>query len=67
MHIGFKFRYPTIQSDGTSIISVEDYANEGHAITIVGYDDTIETPDGKGAFKIMNSWGRIGVIMDLVI
>lgn len=58
MHIGFKFRYPTIQSDGTSIISVEDYANEGHAITIVGYDDTIETPDGKGAFKIMNSWGK---------
>ncbi|WPC42244.1 C1 family peptidase [Clostridium sp. JS66] len=58
LHIGFKFRYPTIQPDGTSIISSEDYVSSGHAITIVGYDDTLDTPDGKGAFKIVNSWGK---------
>ena len=35
----------------------------GHALTIVGYDDLVEseTPDGtiaKGAFIVCNSWGR---------
>ncbi len=29
----------------------------GHAQTIVGYDDTIVTPDGTGAFRVVNSWG----------
>ncbi|MCD6372775.1 MAG: C1 family peptidase, partial [Thermococcus sp.] len=29
----------------------------GHAVTIVGYDDTVETPDGYGVIKIANSWG----------
>jgi len=28
-----------------------------HAITIVGYNDTLSTHDGPGAFKIINSWG----------
>jgi len=28
-----------------------------HAITIVGYNDTMTTNDGTGAFKIINSWG----------
>ncbi len=30
----------------------------GHAVTIVGYDDNITTPDGKGALLMVNSWGR---------
>ena len=30
----------------------------GHAVTIVGYDDSKDTPGGRGAFKVMNSWGR---------
>ena len=35
-----------------------DYSNlGGHALAVVGYDDNIDTPDGKGAFKIANSWG----------
>ena len=29
----------------------------GHAITIVGYDDTKATVDGTGAFRFVNSWG----------
>ncbi len=29
----------------------------GHAICIVGYDDSHQTDDGSGAFKFINSWG----------
>ncbi|MGD0622596.1 MAG: Ser-Thr-rich GPI-anchored membrane family protein [Thermacetogeniaceae bacterium] len=29
----------------------------GHAIAIVGYDDSHQTDDGAGAFKFINSWG----------
>lgn len=29
----------------------------GHAVTIVGYDDNKITPDGHGAFLMVNSWG----------
>jgi hypothetical protein len=28
-----------------------------HAVTIVGYDDTLATNDGPGAFRLVNSWG----------
>ncbi|MFO7676506.1 MAG: C1 family peptidase [bacterium] len=28
-----------------------------HAVTIVGYDDTLPTSDGPGAFRVVNSWG----------
>jgi hypothetical protein len=29
----------------------------GHCVTIVGYNDTMTTSDGPGAFKLVNSWG----------
>lgn len=29
----------------------------GHGVCIVGYDDTLTTRDGRGAFRIVNSWG----------
>jgi hypothetical protein len=29
----------------------------GHLITFVGYDDTMTTVDGHGAFRMVNSWG----------
>jgi len=29
----------------------------GHVVTIVGYNDTMTTNDGPGAFKMVNSWG----------
>ncbi len=28
-----------------------------HAVTAVGYDDTLSTSDGPGAFRMVNSWG----------
>jgi len=28
-----------------------------HAVTIIGYNDTMTTDDGQGAFKMINSWG----------
>lgn len=28
-----------------------------HAVTVVGYDDTVTTSDGPGAFRMVNSWG----------
>ncbi|NPA76918.1 MAG: peptidase C1, partial [Candidatus Diapherotrites archaeon] len=33
------------------------YAPGGHAVTIIGYNDTMKTPDGKGALVMVNSWG----------
>lgn len=29
----------------------------GHAVTVVGYNDSLLTADGYGAFKLVNSWG----------
>lgn len=29
----------------------------GHAVTFCGFDDSLETADGWGAFKVANSWG----------
>lgn len=29
----------------------------GHAICLVGYNDSLPTPDGPGAFRLVNSWG----------
>jgi len=29
----------------------------GHAVCIVGYNDSLLTPDGRGAFRLINSWG----------
>ena len=28
-----------------------------HGVTIVGYDDTLTTADGPGAFRLVNQWG----------
>ena len=37
----------------------DKYGNNrgGHAQTIVGFDDNINTHDGVGAFRVVNSWG----------
>ncbi|WP_297466394.1 C1 family peptidase [Thermococcus sp.] len=29
----------------------------GHAVTIIGYNDDMKTPDGEGALVMVNSWG----------
>ena len=43
-----------------NIYCVADKTGEmrgGHLVTFVGYDDTMHTHDGVGAFKLVNSWG----------
>jgi len=47
-------------SDYNNIYALADETGSnrgGHAQCIVGYDDTIVTPDGTGAFRVVNSWG----------
>ncbi len=47
-------------SDYNNIYALADKTGTdhgGHAQCIVGFDDTKETPDGTGAFKVVNSWG----------
>ncbi len=42
------------------IYSVADICGEdpgSHAVTVIGFDDNIITPDGPGAFRMVNSWG----------
>lgn len=56
--VGFKFNDPWKDEYGNAIVTTENDAKDGHAVTIVGYDDNLETPDGQGAFKIVNSWGK---------
>lgn len=47
-------------SDYNNIYALADKTGSdhgGHAQCIVGFDDTIDTPDGQGAFRVVNSWG----------
>jgi C1A family cysteine protease len=45
----FEYTYCSADKSGSS--------RGGHAVTIVGYDDSKVTHDGVGAFKVVNSWG----------
>ncbi len=39
-------------------VSLQSGVNRGgHVVTLVGFDDSIATPDGYGAFRCVNSWG----------
>jgi len=43
-----------------NVFCVSDLSGDirgGHANCIVGYDDSLETHDGRGAFRVVNSWG----------
>jgi hypothetical protein len=47
-------------SDHNDIYTLADMQGSpisGHAVTIVGYDDTMTTRDGTGAFRLVNSMG----------
>lgn len=47
-------------SDYNNIYALADKTGSdrgGHAQCIVGFDDTLVTPDGPGAFRVVNSWG----------
>ena len=56
VNAGFNYMYP-VTYNGKSFVTLDNSNVGGHAIAVVGYDDNIDTPDGKGAFKIANSWG----------
>lgn len=34
------------------------------SVCLIGYDDTMQTAAGNGAFKFINSWEQIGDLMD---
>ncbi|MGE3063624.1 MAG: C1 family peptidase [bacterium] len=39
-------------------VSLQSGTNHGgHVVTVIGFDDSIITPDGYGAFRCVNSWG----------
>ena len=39
-------------------VSLQSGTNHGgHVVTVIGFDDSIVTPDGYGAFRCVNSWG----------
>ncbi len=54
--VGFEF-YEPMEVNGTTIITTDRYPLSNHSFVIVGYDDDLTTPEGKGAFKLINSWG----------
>jgi hypothetical protein len=39
-----------------AVFGQQDYTG-GHMLCIVGYNDSMQTKDGYGAFKVINSWG----------
>ncbi len=51
--------FDNIPSYGYKYCVADTYGGDrgGHAVTIVGYNDTITTHDGPGAFRMVNSWG----------
>ena len=51
--------FDNIASFGYKYCVADTYGGDrgGHAVTIVGYNDTITTHDGPGAFRRVNSWG----------
>jgi hypothetical protein len=51
--------WDNIQNYGYKYCVADTYGGDrgSHAITIVGYNDTLSTNDGQGAFRIINSWG----------
>ncbi len=48
-----------IRDFNNTYCSSERYGTDrgGHVVTICGYDDEKPTADGKGAFRMVNSWG----------
>lgn len=55
---GYSWEQPHMDESGNYIVVSDESYIGGHAVIVVGYDDTIPTPDGIGAFKILNSWGE---------
>jgi hypothetical protein len=57
-YIGLDFFDPYRKDqNGNLIITTENSLLGSHAYVVVGYDDTVISSDGAGAFKIVSSWG----------
>lgn len=54
---GYSWEIPHKDESGNFIVTKDDSYIGGHAVVVVGYDDSFKTPDGTGAFKVLNSWG----------
>lgn len=54
---GHSWEKPHLNDRGEYIVTMDDSYIGGHAVVVVGYDDELLTPDGIGAFKVLNSWG----------
>ncbi len=57
--INVYYNYDHVSSYG-NVYAIADQSGSnrgGHAQLIVGYDDSIVTSDGTGAFRVVNSWG----------
>ncbi|NHJ15188.1 MAG: hypothetical protein EAX95_16015 [Candidatus Thorarchaeota archaeon] len=52
------FAYDTMVDDVYTTAHVSGTYHGGHAVCVVGYDDTKSTTDGSGAFLLVNSWGQ---------
>ena len=58
IYVYYDFFY--LSSYDNNIYALNQYHSTyegGHAVTIVGYDDNLSTPDGQGALLMVNSWG----------
>jgi len=58
IYVYYDFFY--ISTYDNNIYAVNQYHSTyegGHAVTMVGYDDNLSTPDGYGAWYMVNSWG----------
>lgn len=56
---GGGFDVPKNFEGESPIVTLEEYkwTGEGHGVSFFGYDDNKITADGRGAFKLRNSWG----------
>lgn len=54
---GYSWEQPHMDENGNYIVVSDESYIGGHAVIVVGYDDKLPTPDGIGAFEILNSWG----------
>lgn len=57
-NIGIGTYYPRFDQNGRSILTTESSTSYKHAFVVVGYDDTIISSDGIGAFILLSSWGE---------
>jgi len=53
------YNFPSVREFNNVYCLADTYGVNlgGHCVAFVGYDDTMATADGPGAFRLVNSWG----------